>query len=396
MFSLPAKKEYFSEVLHKKSPLTLHICTALDFGGIESHLKIISRYATNTVYEHHFCAIGCGGHTEKEMLANGASVYCLEAPVTIPNWRAIWRTYSLIRSLRPDIIHTHGAEANFYGLVAGAIARVRVKIGEEVGMPRHSLRARFVFRQVYRLANIVIGVSDAVTSYLIESKEVTENRTYRLYNPVEILPESQIPRSTSSNDYLRLCHVGRLHPVKNLPFLLDAIACVNSKGKQCELWLVGDGPERDILQNRVKKLQLEQSVHFLGFQRHPENFLSECDLFVQIGRGEGFSLALVEAMRMGLPSITTTAGGGSEVIESGINGWVASPDELDSLISILETALSMSKYELETMGKFAKRTVTGKFTPEIYLNQLDALYNKLLNKTPRKPDIATSSRTQSQ
>lgn len=392
MFKSPEEKGY-SQSVERKKPRTLHLCTALNFGGVERHLEVISRHANNSTYEHYFCALSSGGKTEQALRANGASVWCLHAPTTIPSRRALWRTYSLICAVRPDIIHTHGAEANFYGLLAGALARVRVRIGEEIGMPRHSLCARIVFRQVYRLAHCVIGVSGAVTRYLIEAKEVPVEKTYRLYNPVETLPQPSEPKTDSGDKCLRLCHVGRLHPVKNIPFLLEAIARVNSNGKRCELWLVGDGPDRATIENQVYKLNMEQSVRFLGYQRQPENFLVQCDIFIQLSLGEGFSLALVEAMRMGMPAIMTAVGGGCEIIEVGLNGWLVSPDDLDALVTILNTALSMSKDELHAMGDAAKDAVTDQFTPEIYLKQLDTLYRKFINKTSTLPDSVANSGT---
>ena len=92
----------------------------------------------------------------------------------------------MIARVRPAVVHAHGAEGNLFGLAAAALARVPVRIGEEIGLPDDSRRARFAFRTVYRSAHRVIGVADAVRDWLVRSGEVPPAKAIRIYNPVQL------------------------------------------------------------------------------------------------------------------------------------------------------------------------------------------------------------------
>lgn len=368
----------------------LHVAYALDFGGVEKHMETIARSARDSNFEHCFCALTRGGSAEQLLSAEAARVWCLEQPGSIPNWRTLLATYRLVKRLRPAVVHTHGAEANFHGLLAAWLAQVPVRIGEEIGIPRHSARARLVFRQVYRTATRVIGISNSVVDYLRDAGEVNESRLVRLYNPVESLVVEETVSDTDRTGPIRLCHVGRLHPVKNLTKLLDGLAHVNGRGQACELWLIGDGPQRQELEKRTIDLGLEGRVHFFGYQREPGAFLTQCDVLVQVSVSEGFGLALVEGLGAGLPAIVTRVGGGPELIEHGRTGWLVSPDNVNEITAAMEDACQLGRSQLRAMGEAAKESVGDRFSPSAYIGRLENLYASLLEKEVTSAKFAYS------
>lgn len=375
---LSARDSSYGE--HDEKQRVLHVVYALDFGGVEKHMETIARSARDSNFEHCFCALTRGGSAEQIISAEGARVWCLEEPGRIPNWRTTLATYRLVKRLRPAVVHAHGAEANFHGLLAAWLARVPVRIGEEIGIPGHSTRARLVFRQVYRTATRVIGISNSVADYLLEAGEVKEQRLVRLYNPVEPLVVEETVSDTDRTGPTRLCHVGRLHPVKNLTMLLDALAQVNGSGQACELWLIGDGPQRQELENRTLVLGLDGLVHFFGYQREPGTFLAQCDVLVQVSVAEGFGLALVEGLGAGLPAIVTRVGAGPELVEQGKTGWLVSPDNVDDIAAAIEEACRLGRSQLSAMGEAAKQSVGNRFSPPAYIGRLENLYSSLLEK----------------
>src|ERR1700722_14946062 len=111
-------------------------------------------------------------------------------------------------------------------------------------------------------------------------------------------------------DVFAFFYVGRLNPVKDLGTLLDAFAALAERGSfRTRLYLVGDGPERAMLEGRRKALGLDELVTFLGARSDVSEILMAADAFVMSSKSEGLPMALLEAMAVGIPCVATAVGG---------------------------------------------------------------------------------------
>ena len=353
-------------------PTVIHVLTTFDFGGVERHMEVIAGALSQARFRHVFVAIGKGGAAEHRVRALGAEVICLGLRPRIPARAALWVLYRLFRQYRPQVVHTHGAEGNFHGLLAAALARVPVRIGEEIGIPGHSALAKSVFRVVYLCAHRVIGVSAVVAEWLVQHREVSSGRLVQIDNPVR-LPE-HMPANAAPADVFRIVFVGRLEPVKNPLLLLESFAALHRNGVHCELWFVGEGSQRDLLDNRITQLGIASEVRLLGFQDEPADWVRQCHICVLPSVSEGFSLAIVEVMGCGLPVISTVVGIAPEIIRPGESGWLLAEPTVAALTHILEQARQMHPDQLAAMGRRAMETVQGRFDPERYLHRIEHLY----------------------
>lgn len=358
----------------------LHVVTHLDYGGVESHMATIGAHLRDRRWRHDFCAIGHGGRTAKRLLAGGARVFCLETPARIPSPRALWRLYHLLRRLRPQVVHAHGAEANFHGLLAAVLARVPVRVGEEIGLPEHSPSARVAFAMAYRGAQRVIGVSSMVTRCLVETGEVRAQRAVTLHNPVSLACGAAVPAPPA--DTFRLCFVGRLEPVKNLEALLDGFAALAAEGRQCELWLIGDGSLRHALERAGHARGLGHAISFLGYQNMPMEWVRQCHACVLPSLSEGFGLAMVEAMGCGVPVVCSRVGAAPELIVDGVNGWLIDGFDAGAIGAALTRAWC-ARTRISGVGARARETVRPLFDPEAYLDRLERLYAECLEERLR-------------
>ena len=358
-------------------PLVVHLVTSLDFGGVESHMETLANHADGTAMRLLFCAIGSGGAVERKLTAAGAQVICLQAPVRLPAVPAIAGLYRLFRRLRPLVVHTHGAEANFCGLIAAWLARVPVRIGEEIGMPDHGRRARWTFRAVYLLADRVIGISQAVTDWLVASGEVPARKARRMYNPVT-LPEFG-PGRAGDDGLFRIGFVGRLEQVKNPGVLVAVLGRLREAGIPAQLWLIGDGSQRAMLQQQVAAAGLAGWVVFHGYVDDPARLVRQCDLYVQPSLSEGFGLAFVEAMGCGVPVVVTATGGAAEIVDDGVTGWIVSSPEEAILTNALLRAHALGPARRASIAEKARASVETRFVPERYLCDLQSLYAQVLD-----------------
>lgn len=123
-----------------------------------------------------------------------------------------------------------------------------------------------------------------------------------------------IPNAEGKTGVVKFITVGRLSPEKGHLKLVDSFARVHKKHANSSLWIVGDGPLMNSLQERIAELNVQDAVHLLGFQSNPYAYLQNADCFVLSSEYEGQGLVLIEAMILQRPVISTDVVGARSVL----------------------------------------------------------------------------------
>ena len=172
-------------------------------------------------------------------------------------------------------------------------------------------------------ADALVAISPAVRGELVAEG----------YDPAVIhdlpngVPVPEVPwQPRGDPDSLRATFVGRLAPEKGLDALVDAWPIVLSRYPAARLTLIGEGPERASLEARIARLGLGRSVELFGISPDPSSLLRDSDLFVLPSREEGMSIALLEAMALGIPSVASAIPGNLALMTEGVHGRLAPPD----------------------------------------------------------------------
>jgi len=142
------------------------------------------------------------------------------------------------------------------------------------------------------------------------------------------------------DDSVLIGAIGRLIPQKGFGDLLAALALVLPRHPNVMCLIVGDGPLRTSLEHQCHALGLERQVRFVGTHPEPWRILAMCEMVVLPSLFEGLALALLEALAIGMPVITTQVGGAAEVVTSGQNGLVVPPGRPAALAESIERMLS--------------------------------------------------------
>ena len=159
--------------------------------------------------------------------------------------------------------------------------------------------------------------------------------------------------------------VARLVPQKGLDVLVAALPKLSGSAAAWPVNLVGDGPEREALQQQAKDLGVSSRLRFLGFRSDPDRFLAEAAVFVLPSRFEGMPNALLEAMAAGLAVIVTDASPGPlEVVEPGISGLVVPSDDPSALAEAMQ-ALVSDPDRCRRMGAAAKARIAALDWPRL-------------------------------
>lgn len=151
--------------------------------------------------------------------------------------------------------------------------------------------------------------------------------------------------------------VGRLVLQKNFISLIRAWALIATQIPDWHLNIIGEGPERERLQNEIKQLHLEESITLKGFSNEVDKELEQSSISVITSVYEGFGLVILEAMAMGLPVISYTFPyGPRDIIENGTNGFLV-PNQDEQVLSARILDLAQNEELRNRMGEAAlKRT----------------------------------------
>lgn len=177
-----------------------------------------------------------------------------------------------------------------------------------------------------------------------------------------------------------LLFMGRLHPVKGLPLLLEAWAKVTRRGWKLRIAGPDEGGHQTELQRLVGALGIQDSVEFLGpvWGEAKEQMFLESDLFVLPTYSENFGIAVAEAMAYGLPVITTHGAPWKVLEEEGCGWWV--PVSVEGIAAALEDALRKEPEELAGMGALGRKIVAERFAWSAVAEQFLESYRWLLGR----------------
>ena len=200
----------------------------------------------------------------------------------------------------------------------------------------------------YSKFNNVVCVSHVVKDSLLKIYPILNNVIVK-YNPInDILIRDMSTISSGIEcrnvESLKLISVGRLTPQKGYDRLLPIIKRLYDNGHNMSLTILGEGSERNKLEEYIAKNNLENIVSLPGFTPNPYSIIKEHDLFVCSSRAEGYSTAVTEALILGLPVITTDCSGMRELLgENNEYGVIVQNDE-ESLYNGIKKFLENKSY----------------------------------------------------
>jgi len=350
----------------------LRLSTYLDFGGVETRLANVSHVQAHNDWV--FVCLNREGKAADTIRTNRKKVINLHAKPSIYSVLTLVKVYKMLKKIKPDVIHTSGAEANFHGILAAKMAGIRVIIGEEIGIPSHSKKAQFIFSRVYALADYLVGNSQAVLDVVHHVDKVPVRKLVKIPNPILFRDLSAYPKESSSDGLLRLLMISRLEPVKNIDGVIRVVHKLVNEGIAVHLTVAGNGAAEDELKELVAVLKLNDSVFFTGFIKDPYPFLANADLYILNSFSEGFSNSLVEAMYSKTPSLSTAVGAAPEIITDHENGFLVLPNDDGALYIKLKQIISLSKEKRDEIAKKGHEMIVKNFSLENHVAALMKIY----------------------
>ncbi len=258
----------------------------------------------------------------------------------------------------PFVVTVHGLDAYSTQQVPGWFGR----------------RCSGVSEDVYRAAARVICISEQVARRVREGLGDLANIRV-VYNGVD----SSLFSPGDAPLVNVILSVGNLIPIKGHELLLRSVAAITPAHPQVECRIIGDGSERDRLQELARELRIADRVHFLGRRPRAEvaEAMKECALFALPSYYEGLGNVYLEAMSAERPAIACRGQGIEEVIRHGENGWLIEPKNLTDLTAALHALLSDQPLR-EKLGRNGRQTVLQGYTLAHQASRLLSIYRESL------------------
>lgn len=248
--------------------------------------------------------------------------------------RAVFQIRRLIKNLKtPTVYFVSGGSYAFVFTMAVQLAFkkaplvIRECVSPSLMIPKtarfYNLKKKLL-SYAYKKADTLVAITKAMQMDMEEAFHADSKKISVIYNGVEFLSEDTtepISSNTADNDKtIRLLNIGRLVAQKNQILLLDAFAQLD---KRFVLDIVGEGPEREVLEKRSRKLGVKDRVTFHGYQSNVSQFYQVADVFVLSSDFEGFPNVLVEALYHGCQVVSTSCPTGpDEILDNGRYGKI--------------------------------------------------------------------------
>ena len=298
--------------------------------------------------------------------------------------RMIWRVVKLIRALKIDIISAHEVKSDVIAYLASLLHPVPIvtTLHGWIGNSRKQKLFIALDRSIVRRFDRVIAVSGRIRDEA-HAAAVPAEKVRLLHNAIVIERYARTGHRGFLAELLGrpvagpvIASIGRMSPEKGHADLIEALGIAASRGCRMSAVIVGDGPERQRLVDRIRALGLQESVHLPGYLSQPERVLEETDLAVLPSHTEGLPNAALEALVMEVPVLATRVGGTPEVITDGETGRLVEPRSPAALAdALIDFAEDPQRWKL--MAQRGRLEVESRFNFQARTRELEAIYLEL-------------------
>lgn len=299
---------------------------------------------------HNVAVISGGGKYENLLQQYGVKHFTLDQTRTPLNIiRAARRYQAIVKEFEPDIVHAH----MMTGVVIAYLCRG--KNSYALVSTVHNEFQRFAV--LMGLAERVIAVSDPVAKSMVQ-RGIPKDKIRVVFNGT-----LGSPRTGSLSEYQpmplkrpAITTVAGMYRSKGIAELINAFGNIAQTFPEAHLYLVGDGPDRQLFEAQAKSTSISDRIHFEGFQPQPQRYLLATDIFVLPSHRESFSLVLGEAREVGCAIIASNIDGIPQTLDNGQAGILVPPEDTYILAKSL-TYLLTNQDQLQNWKEKSKQNL---------------------------------------
>lgn len=311
----------------------------------------------------------------------------LQSALSLP--LAYWQLNKLQRQQRFDLIHADMPVAGILARVVGRQHRVPVVYTEHNLIERYHPLTRWVHTATFGWQECVLTVSEEVQASIQRAGGAHKTVVRTLLNGV---PVDQVrSEATELADLRRELNIAPDHAVvgsvavfrtqKRLTDWLAVAAEVAQQEEKVTFVLVGDGPEMEMIQKKVRALGLQDRLRLPGFRPDGRRFIGLMDIYLMTSQFEGLPIAMLEAMALEKPVVATAVGGIPEVITHEQEGYLAAVGDINGLAQRV-MALLRDPMLRRNMGMQGAAKVEAHYHIKHRVKTIEEVYSTVMQQFP--------------
>lgn len=317
--------------------------------------------------------------------------------------KALKKIKAIIQEFKPDIVHTHASKAGAIGRKAAIDCKVPVIVHTFHGHVFHSYFGSFktylfklIERRLAAKTNGIIAIS------ALQKKELCEQYRIAPEHKTSVIPlgfdlqkfqlNQQEKRAKTRQEFgiqedeVAIAIIGRLSPVKNHSFFLEVIANLHARTtKKIKVFIVGDGEERDRIQQKKDDLCPTAPILFTSWIKDIASFNQGMDIICLTSHNEGTPVSLIEAQACNVAVISTDVGGVRDIVDDGNTGYICPTNDLENyankLLKLVEEENIRQKMSQNGWSfvedKFGYQRLI-KETEKYYIEQLEMINKNII------------------
>ncbi len=359
----------------------IHLRSSEFFGGPERAILGQCRAMTDCSF---VCASFVRGDAPGEFLNRAKSAGIETAAIAerfTGDFKTVGQLRSLIRRHQAQLVVCHDYKANFFAhyAVRGTDAK---RVAHFRGETREDAKVRFynwIHKLMLRRTDLVLTVSETTAS-ILTAMGVQRDHIKVVFNAIEDekLAPAEFERSLVEDRPMLIVAAGRLSHEKGYDVLIEALTRISSSRKYV-VEIYGHGPERTRLEQQIQRCGLEGKVRLMGFVDDVLPLLQKADLMVLPSRSEGMPNILLEAWSQKLGAVCTSVGGVPEMIDHGVHGLLAPPEDSQALAIQLSRALEHPE-QVVTWGEAGYERVKKMYTYRGQAELLRGIYRQAIDR----------------
>lgn len=316
--------------------------------------------------------------------------------------RSYFRVKKILHSFKPHIIHTHGTKPGLIGRLAAYHYKVPVILHTYHGHVFHSyfnsITSSFIIKMDRRLARFstkIIAISQSQKKELVDIYKICKEVKIEVI-PLGVETDKFLNLEKSrqqfreefflENDELAVGIIGRIVPIKNHRFFIDAVKKLLNENSSVRVFIIGDGIAREELEAYLDdemiahtffpRNEIKSPVTFTSWQTDIRKVIAGLDIIALCSLNEGTPLSLMEAQAAGKPVIATKVGGVSEIVLDQGTGYVIDPGNLALYTEKLKKLLENETIRLK-MGADGQKFIQTHFSKQAQVSAHLFLYSSL-------------------
>jgi glycosyltransferase involved in cell wall biosynthesis len=370
----------------------------MGMGGADQQLLSAAKALRARGWNARIVSLTALGPMGLEAREAGIPTDSLNMPRGIPDPRGLIRLTSLIRTWKPDIVHSHMVHANLMARLLRCLNRMPVLVST-IHSIQDGGRIRLLgYRLTDRLADCTTIVSETAAERYLATGAVSRSRLRVIPNGVDTtrfrpLPEVRagLRRELGLGEEFVWLAVGRFELAKDYPTMLAAFARLAGHDPNSKLLLVGRGSLQAATEELAQSLGLGPRVRFLGVRHDVPQLMSAADGYLLSSAWEGMPVVLLEAGAAGIPIVATAVGGNREVVLEGETGFLVPPRLPEELAEAMLRLANLSPEQRRLMGQRGRAQVEARYALPKVIDRWEVMYRELLVHRGRPIPVAGSS-----